>query len=139
LTESEKIRIDIKTLETPAGQIPTVEAIKDLVKGLNILNEEMVKNRTNINNEVLKMMESVERELKSLKKLLAEETISFSALKESITTIHEKIEKALNEDKKSYQSLENSINELKQSIKMLETNLESKIYSILRKIIKPKT
>lgn len=140
LSDSEKIiEIDIKALDTPAGPVPTIEAVKQIIGGLNVLNDEMIKNKENINNEVLKIMESVERELKSLKKLLAEETISFSALKESVSTIQDRIEKSVKKDQNNYDRLEKSINELNQTVKNFENNLESKIYAILRKIIKPKS
>ncbi|TFF89557.1 MAG: hypothetical protein EU549_00160 [Promethearchaeota archaeon] len=137
--ESNKIKIDIKALETPAGPVPTIEAIKEIIKGLNILNDEMIKNKDTINDEVIKMLESVERELKTLKKLLAEETISFSALKESVSSIDEKIEKRKKEEKNDFNEMKKSIDELNHNIKSFEVNLEAKIYSILKKIIKPKS
>jgi len=139
LSENEKIEIEIDALDTPVGPVPTIDAVKEIVKGLNILNEEMAKNRSDINNEVLKMMESVERELKSLKKLLAEETISFSALKEGVSSIQDKIEKSIKENQKKFDILENSIKNLNQTIITLENNLEAKIYSVLKKIVKPKS
>ena len=139
MADSDKIEINISSISTPAGPVPSIGAIKEIVRGLNILNDEMIKNRETINDEVIKMMESVERELKSLKKLLAEETISFSALKESVGTIHTKIEKSLQEEKNNYKNLENSIDSLNEAIINLENNLESKIYSVLKKLIKPKS
>ena len=136
--DSNKINIEIEALETPVGPIPSLEAIKEIIKGLNILNDEMIKNKETINNEVLKLMEIIDRELKSLKKLLAEETISFSALKESVSGIQNKIDELIKEEKNNYKKFEGLINELKKTINNFENNLETKIYSILKKIIKPK-
>ncbi len=83
-SKQKKMSIKIEAIKTPLGPVPTLESIKNIVDGLNILNAEMIRTQETVNSEVFKQMSGIEKELKSLRKLISEEIIAFEAIKEYI-------------------------------------------------------
>lgn len=83
-SKQKKMSIKIEAIKTPLGPVPTLESIKNIVDGLNILNAEMIRTQETVNSEVFKQMAGIEKELKSLRKLISEEIIAFEAIKEYI-------------------------------------------------------
>ena len=91
--ENKKISIKIDAIKTPLGEVPTLESLKKIIEGLNVLNADMIRTQETVNSEVFKQMAGIEKELKSLRKLISENIIAFEAIKENITEVTKRLNK----------------------------------------------
>ncbi|MFX0168837.1 MAG: hypothetical protein ACFE89_05680 [Candidatus Hodarchaeota archaeon] len=71
-SESPKYAIEIEAIKTPKGLVPTVESLKRIVKGLNLLDSDL--GRMNLKMEA--NIRALLREVKTLQKLVADDTIA---------------------------------------------------------------
>ena len=106
MAENKKIPIEIKAIKTPLGPVPTLESLKQIVDGLNVLNEDMIRTHEIVNSEVFKQVAGIERELKSLKKLISEEAISFESIKEQISELHKRLDRIEADQQKQNSSIQ---------------------------------
>ncbi|MHA1652272.1 MAG: hypothetical protein ACTSYB_18975 [Candidatus Helarchaeota archaeon] len=91
--DRKKFLITIEAIQTPLGPVPTLESLKKIIEGLNILNADMLHTQEIVNSEVFKQMARIEKELKNLRKLISEEIIAHEALKENISEVNKKLDK----------------------------------------------
>jgi hypothetical protein len=94
--EEKKINIKIEAIKTPLGEVPTLASLKQICEAMNILNADMIRTQETVNNEVYKQLHTIEIELKSLRKLMSEEIISFEAVKESINALNKRLDEREN-------------------------------------------
>ena len=121
MTDSKKkITINIEAIKTPLGPVPTLESLKKIVEALNILNADMIRTQETVNSEVFKQMAGIEKELKSLRKLISEEIISFGAIKEGI-------EKLISEEIVSFGAIKEDITGLNKRLDKMEVAQNNKI------------
>ncbi len=106
--EQKKIKIELESIETPLGEVPTIESMKKIADALNIINEEIIKSNDNINEEVIKEMKDVKKEIIVFRKIFSENVIS-----------NEKINIRLNDIESKIQNLTNKINQLEQNLKII--------------------
>lgn len=71
-SEPPKYAIEIEAIKTPKGLVPTVESLKRIVKGLNLLDSDL--GRMNLKMEA--NIRALLREVKTLQKLVADDTIA---------------------------------------------------------------
>ena len=117
---NKKITINIEAIKTPLGPVPTLESLKKIVEALNILNADMIRTQETVNSEVFKQMAGIEKELKSLRKLISEEIISFGAIKEGI-------EKLSSEEIVSFGAIKEDITGLNKRLDKMEVAQNNKI------------
>ncbi|NVM54546.1 MAG: hypothetical protein HWN66_12650 [Candidatus Helarchaeota archaeon] len=127
--EKNKILIKIEAIKTPLGPVPTLESFKRIVEGLNILNADMMRTQETVNSEVFKQMAGIEKELKSLRKLISEEIISFGAIKEDIVALNKRLDKIGKEQNTNMKNLSNLITDFIGSVRVFQ----DKITRILKK------
>ena len=123
-----KITIDLEVIETPRGNVVSLESVKSIINALNLLNVEMITSNESINDEVINKMINIERELKAIRKLLAENTITNEALKENIREMNENLKKGMLETNEKFTNLTEVISNF-------EKNIEKKIVSSLAQFI----
>ena len=128
-TGDKKITIKIEAIKTPLGPVPTLESLKKVVEGLNILNADMLRTQEVVNSEVFKQMAGIEKELKSLRKLISEEIISFEAIKEDIAGLHKRLHTMDADQKASIKELSDLITDFIGSVRVFQ----DKVTRILKK------
>ena len=106
--EQKKIKIELESIETPLGHVPTMESIKKLADALNVINNEIIESHEIINKEVIRQMRDVQKEIKVFRKIFSENIISNNTINLRLNEIENKI-----------QSLSNKINSLEKNLKII--------------------
>jgi len=106
--EQKKIKIELESIETPLGQVPTIESIKKIADALNVINDEIIKSQDNINKEVIEQMKDVQKEIKVFRKIFSENVISNDTINVRLTNIENHI-----------QNLSNKVNNLEKNLKII--------------------
>ena len=87
-SETPKDAIEIEAIKTPKGLVPTVESLKRIVKGLNLLDSDL--GRMNLKMEA--NIRALLREVKTLQKLVADDTIASESSVERLGTLARQFE-----------------------------------------------
>lgn len=87
-SEPPKYAIEIEAIKTPKGLVPTVESLKRIVKGLNLLDKDL--GRMNLKMEA--NIRVLLREVKTLQKLVADDTIASESSVERLGVLAERFE-----------------------------------------------
>jgi hypothetical protein len=117
LSEAPKFKIEIEAIKTPKGLVPTVESLRRIVEALNVLDADF--NRMNLKMEA--NIRALLREVKTLQKLVADDTIASESSVEKLGILVERLdslEKNLQKEKRtvSDRSTAASLKALKQEI-----------------------
>jgi len=83
-----KYAIEIEAIKTPKGLVPTVESLKRIVKGLNLLDSDL--GRMNLKMEA--NIRALLREVKTLQKLVADDTIASESSVERLGVLVDRFE-----------------------------------------------
>ncbi len=121
--DRKKFLITIEAIQTPLGPVPTLESLKKIIEGLNILNADMLHTQEIVNSEVFKQMARIEKELKSLRKLISEEIIAHEALKENISEVNKKLDKIEKDQIERMKELSNLIIDFIGSIRVFQDRI----------------
>ncbi len=95
-SETPKYKIEIEGIKTPKGLVPTVESLKRIVKGLNLLDADLARMNLKMEANIRVLL----REVKTLQKLVADDTIASESSVErlgSLTDRFDKMESSLKE------------------------------------------
>jgi len=87
-SEPPKYAIEIEAIKTPKGLVPTVESLKRIVKGLNLLDADL--GRMNLKMEA--NIRALLREVKTLQKLVADDTIASESSVERLGVLSSQFE-----------------------------------------------
>ncbi len=117
MSEAPKFKIEIEAIKTPKGLVPTVESLRRIVKALNVLDADF--SRMNLKMEA--NIRALLREVKTLQKLVADDTIASESSVERLGILVERmgaLEKSLRRQKASPASASTavSLKELKREI-----------------------
>jgi len=82
-SETPKYSIEIESIKTPKGLVPTVESLKRIVNGLNLLDADL--SRVNLKMEA--NIRVLLREVKTLQKLVADDTIASESSVERLSSL----------------------------------------------------
>ncbi len=118
--EKEKVKIQIEAIKTPAGEVPTVESLKRVVNGLNTLNSDMV----NLSMNVASNMSAIDKELRNIRKLVAEETVSFEVMSQKLEKVSKQLEALVKSEKEKWETLQGIMMDIAEIIKGFQTTLE---------------
>lgn len=88
-SDSPKYAIEIEAIKTPKGLVPTVESLKRIVQGLNLLDADL--SRMNLKMEA--NIRALLREVKTLQKLVADDTIASESSVERLGTLADRFTK----------------------------------------------
>ncbi|MFX1564644.1 MAG: hypothetical protein ACFFCH_01495 [Promethearchaeota archaeon] len=83
-----KYAIEIEAIKTPKGLVPTVESLKRIVQGLNLLDSDL--GRMNLKMEA--NIRALLREVKTLQKLVADDTIASESSVERLGVLVDRFE-----------------------------------------------
>ncbi len=134
-----KYAIEIEAIKTPKGLVPTVESLKRIVKGLNLLDSDL--GRMNLKMEA--NIRALLREVKTLQKLVADDTIAsessverlgvlvdrFETFEKTIDKVAKKKPESASADLKELQrelvpTLTQAVQRLEEMITLFETRFE---------------
>ncbi|MFX1492033.1 MAG: hypothetical protein ACFFBU_07215 [Promethearchaeota archaeon] len=87
-SDTPKYAIEIEAIKTPKGLVPTVESLKRIVKGLNLLDADL--GRMNLKMEA--NIRALLREVKTLQKLVADDTIASESSVERLGVLANRFE-----------------------------------------------
>jgi hypothetical protein len=87
-SDTPKYAIEIEAIKTPKGLVPTVESLKRIVKGLNLLDADL--GRMNLKMEA--NIRALLREVKTLQKLVADDTIASESSVERLGVLVDRFE-----------------------------------------------
>jgi alanyl-tRNA synthetase len=87
-SEPPKYAIEIEAIKTPKGLVPTVESLKRIVKGLNLIDADL--GRMNLKMEA--NIRALLREVKTLQKLVADDTIASESSVERLGVLSSQFE-----------------------------------------------
>ncbi len=88
MSEAPKFKIEIEAIKTPKGLVPTVESLRRIVKALNVLDADF--NRMNLKMEA--NIRALLREVKTLQKLVADDTIASESSVERLGILVERMD-----------------------------------------------
>jgi septal ring factor EnvC (AmiA/AmiB activator) len=91
--KKKKVEIQINAISTPKGDVPTVDSLKNVVAGLNLLDSELSLATEEAEKTVLSKIKDLEKEIVSIKRLISETAISFEATLEKLNEIEPRLEK----------------------------------------------
>nr|MDO8135715.1 hypothetical protein [Candidatus Njordarchaeum guaymaensis] len=89
-----KVEIQIDAISTPKGDVPTVDTVKRVVDGLNMLESEMYFDTEEMKKNVLVKVRDLDKDILSVKKLVSEIAISFESALEKLGDVESKLEKS---------------------------------------------
>jgi hypothetical protein len=92
--KKEKVDIQITAISTPKGDVPTVDTVKHVVDGLNMLQSEMLIETEEMKKDVLLKVRDLDKDMLSIKKLVSEMAISSESTLEKLGDIESKLEKS---------------------------------------------
>lgn len=118
--QKEKVKIQINSIKTPLGDVPTVDSLKRVVDGLNLLNSDMV----NFNADTAKNMSAIDKELRNIRKLIAEETVSFEVMSQKLEKVSNQLELLAKSEKEKWESLQGIMMDVGEILKGFQATLE---------------
>nr|MDO8099294.1 hypothetical protein [Candidatus Njordarchaeota archaeon] len=89
-----KVEIHIDAISTPKGDVPTVDTVKRVVDGLNMLESEMYVETEETKKNILLKVRDLDKDILSIKKLVSEMAISFESILEKLGDVESKLEKS---------------------------------------------
>lgn len=84
----QKFSIQIEAIKTPKGMVPTVDTIKRVVQGLNLLDADLARTKLKMEANIRALL----REVKTLQKLVADDTIASESSLERIGELIKRLE-----------------------------------------------
>jgi hypothetical protein len=118
--QKDKVKIQIDSIKTPLGDVPTVESLKRVVDGLNILNSDMV----NLNADTARNISAIDKELRNIRKLIAEETVSFEVMSQKLEKVSNQLELLAKSEKEKWESLQGIMMDVGEILKGFQATLE---------------
>ena len=85
----QKFGIQIEAIKTPKGMVPTVDTIKRVVQGLNLLDADLTRTKLKMEANIRALL----REVKTLQKLVADDTIASESSLERLGEIIKRLDK----------------------------------------------
>ncbi|WXG40965.1 MAG: hypothetical protein WED07_09380 [Candidatus Freyarchaeum deiterrae] len=128
--QKEKVKIQIDAIKTPAGDVPTVDSLKRVVDGLNVMNSDMA----NLGTDVSKNMSSMDKELRNIRKLIAEETVSFEVMSQKLEKVGNQLEVLAKSEKEKWEALQGIMMDVGEILKGFQATLEEYVSRVDRRI-----
>ena len=126
----DKVKIQIDAIKTPAGDVPTVDSLKRVVDGLNLMNNDM----TSLNTDVAKNMSAIDKELRNIRKLIAEETVSFEVMSQKLEKVSSQLELLAKSEKEKWEALQGIMMDVGEILKGFQATLEEYSSRVDRRI-----
>ncbi|MFX0096864.1 MAG: hypothetical protein ACFE7E_03805 [Candidatus Hodarchaeota archaeon] len=125
-----QFEIKLEVIKTPKGEVPTVGSLRQVVAGLNELNTDIA----GVRSQIMEEMKDLRRDMSAIKKLLAEETVTFDAINEKFIALNKGLESLLKQ--KTDDKTLKAIKELETAVKALETQLSELTESVTGEVTK---
>lgn len=130
--KDKRIPVELKVINTPKGEVPTVESFKNLVNGLNILDSEI----ESLRGEYLKLIEEVRRDVKSVKKLVMDNTISLESVNEKLVQLNKTLSESLSNENASINTLRDDFSKALNDLLKAQRNFEESFVKSIESISK---
>lgn len=123
-----QFEIKLEVIKTPKGEVPTVRSLRQVVAGLNELNTDIV----GVRSQIMEEIKDLKRDINAIKKLLAEETVTFDAINEKFIDLNKGLQSLLKQktdDKtlKAVKGLETAVGTLKDQLSELSESVTSEV------------
>lgn len=129
-SKRKQFEIKLEVIKTPKGEVPTARSLRQVVAGLNELNTDIVGVRSQIMDEI----KDLKRDISAIKKLLAEETVTFDAINEKFIVLNKGLESLLKE--KTDDKTLKAVKGLETAVKALKTQLSDLTDSVTDEVAK---
>ncbi|MFX0088418.1 MAG: hypothetical protein ACFFA1_03905 [Promethearchaeota archaeon] len=118
----------MEVIKTPKGEVPTVRSLRQVVAGLNELNTDI----DGVRSQIMEELKDLKRDISAIKKLLAEETVTFDAINEKFVELNKGLESLLKQktdDKtlKAVKGMETTVNALETQLSELTKNVTDEV------------
>ena len=123
-SKRKQFEIKLEVIKTPKGEVPTVRSLRQVVEGLNELNTDIVDVRSQIMGEI----RDLKRDITAVKKLLAEEAVTFDAINEKFIDLNKSLESLLKQ--KTDEKTLKTVKGIEATLKTLETQLSEMTKSV---------
>jgi len=130
--KDKRIPVELKVINTPKGEVPTVESFKNLVNGLNILDAEI----ESLRGDYLNLIEEVKRDVKSVKKLVLDNTISLESVNEKLVQLNKTLSESLSNENASINTLREDFSKALNDLLKAQRNLEESFVKSIESISK---
>lgn len=128
--QKDKVKIQIDSIKTPLGDVPTVDSLKRVVDGLNLLNSDIV----NLAADSAKNMSAIDKELRNIRKLIAEETVSFEVMSQKLEKVSNQLEQLAKTEKEKWESLQGILMDVGEILKGFQATIEESSSRIDRSV-----
>lgn len=127
-----RIQIELKTIVTPRGEVPTVESFQNLVNGLNILDSEL----DYFKQEYLKLLNEIKQDFKSIKKLVVDNTISIDSVNERLGQISKTLSESVSNENQLIKEFREDVSKTLSDLLKAHRNLEESFIKSMASISK---
>jgi len=130
LSQGKRVEIEIDAIKTPAGEVPTVESVKKIVDGLNLLSED-------VNAISLSLSESLNllmAEVKSVQKVIANTVVSSEAAMEAVKRLERKIDSFLKMEIERWETLQQVLAIMSEVLKTIQSELHERTSETLSRL-----
>ncbi len=127
-----RIQIELKTITTPKGEVPTVESFQNLINGLNILDGEL----EYFKQEYLKLIAEIKQDFKSMKKLIVDNTISIDSVNERLGQISKLLNERLFNENQFIKEFKEDVSKTLSDLLKAQRNLEESFIKSMESISK---
>ncbi|MFX0067730.1 MAG: hypothetical protein ACFFC5_01530 [Promethearchaeota archaeon] len=127
-SKRKQFEIKLEVIKTPKGEVPTVRSLRQVVAGLNELNTDI----DGVRSQIMEELKDLKRDISAIKKLLAEETVTFDAINEKFVELNKGLESLLKQktdDKtlKAVKGMETTVNALETQLSELTKNVTDEV------------
>ncbi|MHA1835560.1 MAG: hypothetical protein ACTSYQ_01330 [Candidatus Odinarchaeia archaeon] len=134
--DHDKIPIELEVIKTPKGDVPSVKSFKSIIEALNIIDQEIKE----VRGDFLNQIEDLRTDIKSIKKLIAEQTVTLESLNEKLKDIIDKLSDLTNIENKNLieqvNLIKEEINSAFNSIKVNQIKMEESFVKALESMAK---
>jgi len=129
-SKRKQFEIKLEVIKTPKGEVPTARSLRQVVAGLNELNTDIV----GVRSLIMEQIKDLKRDISAVKKLLAEETVTFDAINEKFIELNKGLESLLKQ-KTDDKTLE-AVKGLETAVNALETQLSKMTKGVTDEVTK---
>ncbi len=127
-----RIPIELKTITTPKGEVPTVESFQSLLNGLNILDSEL----EYFKQEYAKLLNEIKQDFKSMKKLLVDNTISIDSFNERLGLISKTLSERISNESQLIKEFREDVSKTLNDLLNAQRNFEESFIKSMESISK---
>jgi len=119
-SSDKEVALEIEAIKTPAGLVPTVKSVEKVVNSLNVLSKDIANTRDTLLERIL----NVEKDVITVRKILAEQTVTLEATRETLSELSSKIVDAFKQFTERWREIEDTITSMEVTLREIQERLE---------------